>query len=663
MSSSGGPKSPEAYLQNGSIDLNSLRDAARKELVLALESLGGSNIALVLDPELVGPLGLLAEASLLKEHGVSGIYTLGGEGFDPIQVRSDTFMYIVRPQVQLMRAIAEVVHTSETQAESSGLSPNIHSIHFVPRKSLLCDHALAECGVYGDVETAELKFDWIPYDEDTLTMGMNSSFRSLCMEGDLSNLYFAARGILTLQKIYGEIPFVYGKGTLSKYMWDLVGRLEKEEKTMLAGLEGKVSLPTTAALSFNGVVAGEIDTLIILDRNVDMVTPLLTQMTYEGLVDEIVGIKDGYIDIRKKCLGMKDKEGNILEGRIKLPLNGSDSVFRDVRDIHFNQLGPVLKNRAARIAEVYEERHTTSTISAMSDFMKKFKNLTKEHTLLQYHINLADTIAVDSVRMASFQRRIQTEMELLRDDKNIEDYLEECIGKQEPLTVVLRLLVLFSTVYNGLKPKKLEFFKREILQTYGYDKLVTLRKMEQVGLLRPYQGKSWFSSVRKAFKVCPPISETGSGSGVKVDDISAIFDGYAPLSVRLIQYLMEKGGWKGIPESAKLLSGVEFFENRSKPLILESQETMKKQVRDNAASTKLIPNASEKMSKDPVALVVFLGGVTYAEAAALRLLGKSPSHGRHYVIATTHFTNGSKLMSEIIQSVDTSILDLSSLAL
>ena len=37
----------------------------------------------------------------------------------------------------------------------------------------------------------------------------------------------------------------------------------------------------------------EIDNLILIDRHVDMVTPMLTQLTYEGLIDEIIGIKFG----------------------------------------------------------------------------------------------------------------------------------------------------------------------------------------------------------------------------------------------------------------------------------------------------------------------------------------------------------------------------------
>lgn len=35
------------------------------------------------------------------------------------------------------------------------------------------------------------------------------------------------------------------------------------------------------------------DTLLLLDRNVDLLTPVATQLTYEGLIDEIFGITNG----------------------------------------------------------------------------------------------------------------------------------------------------------------------------------------------------------------------------------------------------------------------------------------------------------------------------------------------------------------------------------
>lgn len=59
----------------------------------------------------------------------------------------------------------------------------------------------------------------------------------------------------------------------------------------------------------------------------------------------------------------------------KIPLNNSDSMFKDIRDYHFDSIGSVLHDRAAVIQEAYKEKDTAQSISQISKFMKKFKHL------------------------------------------------------------------------------------------------------------------------------------------------------------------------------------------------------------------------------------------------------------------------------------------------
>ena len=40
------------------------------------------------------------------------------------------------------------------------------------------------------------------------------------------------------------------------------------------------------------VIMPQINTLILIDNNIDRMTPLSTQLTYEGLIDEIYNIKN-----------------------------------------------------------------------------------------------------------------------------------------------------------------------------------------------------------------------------------------------------------------------------------------------------------------------------------------------------------------------------------
>jgi hypothetical protein len=83
------------------------------------------------------------------------------------------------------------------------------------------------------------------------------------------------------------------------------------------------------------------------------------------------------------------------------------------------------------------------------------------------------------------------------DDTKNQEYIEKLINKQEPLLKVLRLLCLYSIVSNGLKPKILDNFKKEILQTYGYEYIFTLINLEKMGLLKKADGKGNFSAIRK----------------------------------------------------------------------------------------------------------------------------------------------------------------------
>ena len=44
-------------------------------------------------------------------------------------------------------------------------------------------------------------------------------------------------------------------------------------------------------------ISQTIDSLIIIDRSVDLITPLCTQLTYEGLIDEVFGIRTSHVKV------------------------------------------------------------------------------------------------------------------------------------------------------------------------------------------------------------------------------------------------------------------------------------------------------------------------------------------------------------------------------
>lgn len=83
---------------------------------------------------------------------------------------------------------------------------------------------------------------------------------------------------MNIQRRHGLFPRIIGKGDRARVLADTLVRMRAEH-------DATDHSPFALAPS---TVLGE---LIVIDRDVDMVTPLMTQLTYEGLIDETIGIK------------------------------------------------------------------------------------------------------------------------------------------------------------------------------------------------------------------------------------------------------------------------------------------------------------------------------------------------------------------------------------
>jgi hypothetical protein len=76
----------------------------------------------------------------------------------------------------------------------------------------------------------------------------------------------------------------------------------------------------------------EIDTLILLDRQVDLVSPLFVQLTYEGLIDEIFGINNGTFKPDFELI-VND------EPKLQVTLDSEDTIFSEIRDLNQSYVG------------------------------------------------------------------------------------------------------------------------------------------------------------------------------------------------------------------------------------------------------------------------------------------------------------------------------------
>jgi hypothetical protein len=591
-------------LDNGPINLSFLREQAQRELGEVLDSMRGKKV-LVLDPQLSGPLALIAQTSFLKEHGVENLYYVEA---DPVLSDCKNVIYLVRPRIPLMRQIAEHI-----EQDNSKQLQKSYSVIFIPRRTIICEKVLEKVKATGNVTIGEYPLYFIPFDEDILSLELDRSFKETKVDGDTSSLWYIARAITKLQEMYGVIPNVKGKGKAANQVSEILIRMQRGQPP---------PLPASAK-------PPEIDTLLLIDRQVDMVTPMCSQLTYEGVIDEFIQINNGAVEVEPSVMGAQPNQ-QASTRKVKVPLNSSDKLYRELRDLNFGVVGQVLRQKAVSIKQDYSDVTSADnqSISDVKDFVKKL-NVLPEMTR---HVNIAQYLSKFTTK-PTFLSRLSMEQTLV-EGENYDGsftYVEELIQKQEPIESVLRLLILLSVTNNGLPKKHFDYLRRELLHSYGFEHMFTLSNLEKAGLVTRQETKSNWQAIKKGLNLVPEENNDMSPT-----DISYVYSGYAPLSIRLVQNAL-KGEWRQ-SELLRLLPGTTFerFEKNQEVNLIR---------RETIPPTDSAPGADARRL---VILVMFIGGVTFAEISALRFLESQEGMKYDFIISTTKLVNGNTLVKSLI---------------
>ena len=94
----------------------------------------------------------------------------------------------------------------------------------------------------------------------------------------------------------------------------------------------------------------QLDTIVILDRKVDMITPFLTQLTYEGLIDEFFNIKNSSVKLPGERFAQDQTEptnssADNINTVKQIVLNSKDELYTELRDKNFNAVGTTLSRK------------------------------------------------------------------------------------------------------------------------------------------------------------------------------------------------------------------------------------------------------------------------------------------------------------------------------
>ena len=520
-----------------------------------------------------------------------------------LKLEEEIVLFIIQPTMDNLETLIYAKHVVQNTVELCAI--------FFPKETPEIIEKLIKEELLDTFQIYNFNIDIEPLDADLYCLESDESFREIYIDKNYDSISKLAEVVLKFEAAFGKIQSKYIKGDMAKIFNDYLTLKEAEHK-----------------LKTNEQILG----MIVLDRSIDFITPLLSNYTYEGMIDEYLGINKGNITVKRsftKSILKPDYRKKKPDDNIEYPLTSDvNGFFSDLRCMHYitatNYISSINDKYVAKFDKNKEVRTTDQMVETFSSF-KDFKSI---ESYLNDNTNFLKLL-YNEVKNIDDANIRQHKLALINgDNKKVETYYNDYISEKKDLYKILNVIILQSLIQNGIENYFL--LKREIMNIYGYQQIFLFRNLEFLNLVKEKENitlqklfKSRFQQINENLNLINrnfKLRET--------NDLSYIVEGYCPLTLKLIEKAGE-GGWSEIRETLNLIPG-----KTSIPF-----------------NEKEVANPTENIN---TIFVVFLGGITYAEIEGIRYLNRKYKEiydksndenktRKQFIIITKQILNSKKL--------------------
>lgn len=435
-----------------------------------------------------------------------------------------------------------------------------------------------------EIYTKEFHYDFFPVDEDYFLLPCYHSFYQINVENDYNDIYASARALTKIQTVFGEIPYIV-----------TIGQNAINTKTLMEGLLKKSgSLSTQYPL---------IDSIFLFDRSCDMVTPLTSQMTFEGILDEYIGVN----------FGICETEADECKMFI---FSEKTNIVSEVRGHLLNEVIQPLTDLNKEIKKVKDPENLKQIRSLQREEFKKYcfhlKELSGVEPILCQLLYLANTYLGQKMQAPLSRSLLNYEYVLLSEGQSITQVAESFIQLFNDWKTALRLIILQLIVNH--KEVNTQVFNQSLIDEFGDKARKLISTFENLDLLKADQkpNQQW-KTFRDLLCLTTPKDKNDN------DELLNMCDKLIPLMVRILQFITSN--------DQQILSKLH---DSGLPITITGQ---------------LPPPVPEKPRK---ILIFFIGGVTISEVNFIRKLGKKISNGKfQFVVGSTDQINMNNFMDQL----------------
>lgn len=374
--------------------------------------------------------------------------------------------------------------------------------------------------------------------------------------------------------------------------------------------------------------------LIVIERDVDPITPLLTQLSYVGIIDDFFKFDQSLSSLETK----KDIKLNYV----------NDDIWQKIKYCNFGTIGPTLNKMAKDLQTKYDSRHTAETVGEIKNFVESLSTLQENQRLLKMHTLLSSDVLeqVETNPELQFSRILELEQDILSDYVHSSELylrLMDLIYENEvPRDRILKLVSLIALCKRGIKDSDFESLKTDLIDRFGIDTLFILQRLQKMKYLAKKSNgnelflKREYRSIAKWLETLP-IDENENSNAEKEasspTSLSFAFCGVVPITIRILQLLYERTLLSKsyssqqpfiLSREPSLIATKELFEKiyGDKMVVQELALVAKPSKKSRIKSSNSNSNKKNHQHRD-VSIIIFLGGITLGEVAVIKHLQES----------------------------------------
>ena len=564
------------------IDLSIFKDQIRQTLLNILDTLPQVEKTLILEKSCLSKLNYLTSLEPLKERQVRK---------ELIILKSTSFVsdcpiiiYIITPQLENVKIIEKHIESNTKDFGSKDSNEIQDKETFNKYHIIFIPKISGEC--YSYINDSKYKSYFNMHILNIDIFQLDYDLLSLENKNSFRDIYIDRNlnSLSSLSRAIVKYETVFGR---IKYKYSK-GFYSKKLTEILNREEE----------ALNNNLNNENETLacFIFDRNIDMITPLCTNYVYEGILDDYIGIDFNSISVNTKILEKESKVDNTK----KIDLSEKDKFYSSVKDFNFKKI------------QKFFPEHLTELNKENLDKEKK-----AEKNSLTNHISISDYV-LRNQKYPIFKFYQNFEKSLLKGElpNKLHDFIEDELSKKANEYNLLKIICLESIIHSGIKYKVYEQIKKDFLNIYGYQEIFLWHNLEKMEILKQQDNNNFYSDANKKLQLIFDNVDINDPN-----DISYTYNGYAPMFIRLVEKALSTGGWNAIKDLLRKIPGDTNFPSDETDIFTASVDKQ-------------------------FILLVFIGGITYGELAAIRLLNKK-NRNKKFIVITTGMINTKKIFDSL----------------